>query len=658
MRRVVLLATLAILSVSCADLKRAEIYYKTGKYEEAGKELKPLANRKFPKAYYLLGKLIAEGKLSGVKKEEAISYLEKAYESGIWKSARLLGMLYKSLGKYEEAIRWLQRGAEKGDLPSRIALLKLKLQLLKVSPEEIAELERLTGRDPQVLSSIGNYYLKMGKYDLAEKYFSEAYSKGVLRAGLQLAKVYLKESLEEKAEELLKEVYYKSGSQKAAFILGKIYERRAKNLKPGVCLLKVSKTPQDYFLKRLSLDKERETYFLKAKIWYRKALPLLDAEYRLKRIEWIREGALCEREGEISYYAAKDVETAVSDLKKCRAPKKTVRTEPEDIEKSCALGKASAEIKLALKEKDKNPDLAGAVLYYYAKERRIPRAMVALAELYLDNGYPEKAFKWLKEAVDLDYLPAIRKLASYLLEEGNESEAVKYLLLLEKKGFCSASLRLGSIYEGDYGNLVDFERALHHYRLAAEKGCLKAYYKLAKLSFLMGDLDRALSFAEKFLKESGDSKEGNALVYRIYLAEGNFKKAAVYFEKAVRSGYVPPYNDLKTLLPYISPEILTLQQVRDRLNVILAEKFSEKDFKLAFCLAYEATFKKVPRAALLLYRFGALADTEEKALFIEEVKKKPETCRLVLARGRKKILSLLSKDHSPFEVLTRTEERY
>jgi len=637
MRGLVFFVVLVFLFASCADLKRAEIYYRAGKYEEAAEELKPLADKGFPKAYYLLGKLIVEGKIPGVKREEAIPYLEKAYESGIWKSARLLGVLYRSMGNNEEALRWLQKGAEEGDPLSRRALLKLKLSLLKISQEEIKELERITGKDPLILYAIGNYYFRKGEYGLAEKYFSEAYRKGVFKAGFQLAKVYLRESLEGKAEKLLRELYLESGDKTVALTLGKIYEKKAKGLKPEVCFLKVAKTPRDYFLKKLSFDKERESYFLKAKMWYRRALPLLEAEYRLKRIDWIKEGSLCKREEEISYYAGKGVKLAVSDLKRCRRPKKKLKLNLQDLERSCASGKASAEIKLALKEKDRNPDLAGAVLYYYAKERKSPKAMVLLAELYMESGYPEKAFKWLKKVASLGYLPAVKKLADYLLESGNETEAVKYLLLLEEKGVCSASLRLGSIYEGNYGNLVDFEKAFYHYRLATKRGCFKAYYRLAKLSLLTGDLEGALNFADKFLKEGGDPKKGNAFIYKVYLKLGNLKKAAIYFEKAVKNGYVPPYSDLRTLLPYVNPEVLTLRWIRDRLNVILSEMLSNEDFKLAFCLAYEATFKKVPRAALLLYRFGALADTEERALFVREVEKRPEICRSLLEEERKEI---------------------
>ncbi|TCK06339.1 tetratricopeptide repeat protein [Phorcysia thermohydrogeniphila] len=644
------LAVGSILLASCASLERAKLYYSAGKTEEARKELEPLVKRGFPEAYYLMGKLIAEGKLPNSKREDAAYYYEKAYELGYLKAGKALGYLYKSLGDHERALKWLKRASENGDLPAKVALLKLKLTLGRIEEGEIRELLELTKDNPKVLVDVGSHYLKLGKDDLAEKYFKEAYSRGVTLAGLRLAKVYLRTGRESEAEGLLREVYRKTGEKEAALLLGKIYEKRARELKFTFCPLEKAGTAKDYFLLRLGLKRDRELLFRRAQEWYERAFPSLEAEYRYKRIEWTLKGERCKDLEIIHLFAEKGVKAALLDLRRCEeSPKRSKAKElleEGNLEEACTLGSSSAEIELALEKERENPELAGAVFYYYAKEKRVPKAMFALSELYFKYGNEEEGLKWLKEAARQKYVPAVRRLALYLLEHGNEREAVKHFRFLEEKGYCSASLRLGAIYEGDYGNeLVDFDKALHHYKVALSRNCTEAYYRAAKLLFTIGRPEEAFRLARKYLLLSSEEKnrvKAFVLLSKVELLAGRLKESAKYMEMAIEGGYVPGYRELRVLLPYLRKELLLRNRVIGRVYFLLAKEFVQTDFELGFCLAYKATLAGAPQAASFLFRLGAKVDSEEKALFLRKVDSSPETCGKVIEKKKMAILQKIT----------------
>jgi TPR repeat protein len=644
------LVATSLLFSSCADLKRAKLYYLTGKPEKAREELEPLVKRNFPEAYYLMGRLIAEEKLPGFKREDAVYYYKKAYELGYRKAAKSLGFLYRSLGDYEKALVWLRRASEGGDLQSRIAFLKLKLFFGRIEEREIEELLKLSESSPKVLNDVGSYYLKLGKIDLAEKYLKKAYSQGVVGTGLRLAKIYLRTGREEEAEKLLREVYRKTGEKEAALLIGKVYERRARRLKLDFCPVERASSAKDYFLLRLGVKRDRELLYRRAQEWYERALPDPEAEYRYKRVEWALKGERCENVDTMRIFAEKGVKAALSDLKRCEEPQKRSDAkeflEKGDLERACILGSSSAEINLALEKERENPELAGAVFYYYAKEKEIPKAMLALSELYFKYGEEEKGVEWLKKAADKGYVPAARKLAYYLLERGNEKEAVKYLLFLEEKGYCSASLKLGAVYEGDYGDeVIDFEKALHHYKVAISGNCTEAYYRTAKLLFTIGRPEEAFGFAKRYLLLSNNEEDrvkALVLLAKVELLSGKLKESAKYMEMAIEGGYVPGYRELKVLLPYLKRELLLKDGVRGRVYLLLSKEFVQTDFKLGLCLAYKATLDGAPQAASFLFRLGVKVDSEEKALFLKEVNSNPKACDEIIEKEKSVILQKIS----------------
>jgi len=688
------LAISALLTASCADIRLAKSYYAAGKYKEAADELKPLVKRGFPEANYLYGKMIAEGKVEGVEPIEAIPYLKRAYEGGIKKALLVIAKLYLQEGEVDKAIEYLKLAAEEGVPGAKELLIKTLLKYGKVNEDVIKEALKLAEKEPIYYKLIATYYLQKGEAERAKELLLKAYRGGVVEAGLVLASLLIKEGKLEEAKELLTEIYKKTGDKRAALKLGKIYEIMAKRVKLKECPLEVAKTPKEYFKLKLELKAKREELYLAAKEWYKRALPLLEAEYRLKRIEWILAGNPCGEYRTIKEYAEKGLEVAIADLQRlygsgrCAPPEtfvKDIKESPalkeafsrqveatkenpgevlfrramellsnnpekalELLKEACRYGNTKAEIELALLMRDKNPLLAGAVLYYYAHTKQIPRAMVALAELYLEYGREDKYLYWIKRAAELRYTPAMRLLALYLLKKGKVEEAMELLKKWERENYCFASILLGAIYEGDYGELpIDFKEAEYHYKLAVKRGCVEGHYRLARLYLFLKEPQKALKHAKEYHRLMPEQIKGLTILARIYIALKEPQKAADYMERAINLGYLPGYGELSPLIGYLPPELLLKGKLKYRTYVLIAQRLGTDDFKLSLCLAYEAGVNGAPRAPMVVFNIATAAETWSEGAFIIELSKNPQICRRVIERKRKKILRFLrSKENA------------
>jgi len=690
MFRLLGLMLLLLLSFSCADLKLAKEYYARGDYEEAVDHLKPLAERGFPEANYLLGKIIAEGKLKGVPPEKAIPYLEKAYEKGIKKSLLLIAKIYLKEGKVDEAVKYLELAAKEGVPGAKELLVKTLLQHGKVNERVIKEALKLAKEDPFLYKLVAEYYLKRGEKEKAKELLLKAYGEGVKDAGLLLASILIREGKLDEAEELLKEIYRRYADREAALKLGKIYEIKAKKVRLKACPLEVAKTPKDYFRLKLELQSKRKELYLAATEWYKRALPLLEAQYRLQRLQWILEGNPCGDYRVIKEFAEKGLEVAISDLQRlygsgrCPVPETFVqkgevptslkeaygrqveatKENPGEIlfrramellnnnpkkalellKEGCRYGNTKAEVELALLLVDQKPELAGAVLYYYAKEKRMPRAMVALAKLYKKYGYEDRFLYWIKRAAELRYTPAMRILALYLLKHDRVEEAMELLKKWEDENYCFASILLGAIYEGDYGYLpIDFKKAEYHYRLAARRGCVEAHFRLARLYLFLGQPEKALRYAEKYHRLMPREIKGFVMLARVYIALKEPQKAAEFMKKAVEMGYLPGYGEISKLLGYLPVDLLLSGELKYRTYTLIAQTLGTDDYPLSFCLAYEAGLHRAPRAAMVLFNVATLAETREQGLLVIRAAKDPSVCRRIIERKRRKIERFLSR---------------
>ena len=97
----------------------------------------------------------------------------------------------------------------------------------------------------------------------------------------------------------------------------------------------------------------------------------------------------------------------------------------------------------------------------------------------------QKAIKHFSLAAEKDYTLAQIKLSSYFEksneEKDNKKARIIYKRLSEKK-YPNAALKLGWMFENNFGGIKDYSNALKFYKIAASRDENKAYLYLANLS--------------------------------------------------------------------------------------------------------------------------------------------------------------------------------
>ena len=628
MKRMAFLLLGILAFFSCADLKRAELLYLQGRVKEASKELKELADRDFPKANYLLGKIALE---KGDSKS-ALFYFKKAYKLGYPPAAKEIGSIYLNLGNKEKALTWFKLAAKRGDI---------KAYLL-----------------------IGDCYYSCGNFERALEYYRKAYINGFLKAGFKIALAYLSLGKKEKAVKVYEELYAK-GEDRAAYELGKLYEEEAKSLERGFCPIANAKTAEEYIRLRRKVEEKMEKALRRAVKWYRRAGNYPPAQYRLARLKWFISGNKCGDYEVMLKFAKEGVKEAYNDLVrlyaggKCQAPeniteeinslKKTFAFEgieepaivlkedewfqkgkelltvnPEKakvyLEKSCKAGNGSAEVELANLIKEKNPSLAEAVFLFHAK-RGNPKAMFLLAQMYIKEGLKDEGIFWLEKAATLGYRPAI----IYMLNYGSVQRALELLEKLKDTYPCFYHLVMSKVYEEGLGTGPDLRKSIEHLKLAEKKGCLEAILRLAQVYFSCGEYRRALEYAERYLRYNENYKT-LTFVAKIYIKLGNTDKAAEYLLKAVENGYILQVGDLEFLFSKFKDRKLRKLELSNNLLIFLADKLADRNFKASLCYAYKAALSKTPGAAIFILKLGTRIYTQEQASFLKAVSEDPSVC--------------------------------
>jgi len=674
MKRLILFLLALVTFVSCADLRRAELLYFQGRVEEASKELKELADRGFPKANYLLGKIALEKGDT----EKAIFYFKRAYELGYVTAAKDIANVYLSLGDEDEALVWLELAAKKGDLSAEYLLYKYRLQIAERENDE-KEVKRVLKRlnyfarnFPQAYVLIGDYYYRHGNFKEAVKYYKRAYLNGFLRAGLKIAKIYLVLGKKETAIALYKELYAK-GVKQAAYIIGKLYEEKAKSLDEGFCPIADARTAEEYLKLREEIEKKKEIVLKQAVEWYRRAGDYLPAKYRLLRLQWFLSGNTCGDYQVIVKFAQNGVKDAYKDLLKlyaggrCLAPdnladvltslkkrfaletpaiketspavsevgkwlqegKRLVNVNPLKakiyLEKACRAGSEDAEVELANLIKKRNPALAEAALLYHA-ERGNPKAMFLLAQIYIEKGLKDKGFSLLDKAASLGYRPAI----DYMIDYGDVQRALKFVERLKSSDPCFYHLVMSRLYGEGLGVKPDFKKSIEHLKLAERKGCIQAKFRLAQVYYSSGKYRKALRYVEKYLRYNKNDAGALALIAKIYLKLGNRDKAVDYLVKAINNGYSPQLLELQFVFDKLKDRKLRKMKLSNALLIFLADKLVDSNFNASVCYAYRAALNKATGAAIFILRLGTRVDTQEQADFLKKVSENPRVCRVYL----------------------------
>ncbi len=674
---------LSFLLFSCADMNLAKRLYSEGKLKEAKEELKPLAERGFPQAYYLLGKIYTqEGQY-----KKAEEYLRKAYKEGIKRAARDLGLLYYKLGKPEEAIKWLEIARESGDVAAERLKILISLKSGLIKESEVEKLKELALKDPEIAENLGDYFLRKNNFQKAAYFYRLAFSLGNNKAGVKLAKLLLREGKFSEALGILLPIYEKTQDQEVALLIGKTYEKWANSLKEKECYLLKSKSLKDYLKHKLLLMEKRRVLFRKALTWYQK-VKTPQGFYLAKRIEWKLNGNKCGELQIIASFAKKGVKEAISDLQNlyysgmCASYGSKLSTEAntylqglkgkatettnqaqllyrralglininrkeaiELLKRACQYGYTPAELELAFLKFKENPKLLGGIIYYYAKVKEVPRAMYLLALIYLSYGEKEKALYWLKRAANLRYIPAVREYVKILLKERKFEEAIEILKRYAKDKYCFAFILLGRIYEGKYPGFkeVSLREAIKFYKMGALNQCPEAYYRLAYLYYYLGKIKEAENYCLKYILVRKEQAKGYILLTRIYLKLGEKEKAAKALERAVEIGYKPSPALLLPLIPYLRTETLLSKKVVPSLLVLAATKFPQlMNDKERVCFLKIGVEEEVPGSPIYLLKTASTLENDGKSYIVIGALK-DGGCREIKRRMRKRVKELLKE---------------
>ncbi len=636
---VVIIIAIVILSqliMSCGSLNRAKYYMSEEQYLLAYKELKPLVDREFPEAYYLTGLIILNGYISSYDEKQAIEMLKKAYFLGHKKAAYVLSDIYIRDGHLDDIER--------------------------------KELEELAMEIPDIYIHLARFFYNRGDYESALSYYLKAYSRGLIEAYIGLAKVYLKKGNEERALIYLKQAY-RSGEKRAALILGRISERKALTYESRGCFILKASDPEEYFNLVYKHNKRKLDLYSKALEWYSKVTDDLEAKYRYLRILWKLENVMCDKYREILDFAKLGVKPAINDTiklfykeRRCDGVNidfneiemvlKEVHSEIkaevdvsegddrqkvselyhledsfEIMKEKCLRGDADAELDIAKYYMEKNikKDLSVAVLVYHAKVRNIPKAMVSLYKVYLENNKEREAINIIKKAIDMGYTPAKIEYAKYLLSKGELEQSLDLLTTVE--GNCNSYILIGNIYMGKYGDYikVDAGKALEYYDKAVANGCPKAYYNKAHSLYTMRDYKGAIENLTIYLNDV-DDKNGNILAYKIYYDMGDRDKAFFHLKKAIIKGYIPSSKDILHLFDYFNKdEIVNINEdLYGRFLLAKARKY-KNNFELSFCLAYKAATMNAPGSVRFLLNLY-LSISHDKEEFIKRFASDKNIC--------------------------------
>ncbi len=520
-----LLFILVVVSLAaCADINRAKQYYYAGESKKAARDFEGLADKGYPEALYFMGKLIATGQLKNRKPQDAVEYFKKAYRLGFLKAAWDIGMFYLRHNQPQKARVWFLKAAT-GIYGVRIKADTAYTALLKLANE-----------NPAVYLVIANAYKNgwFGKVNLrlAEKYYRLAYKAGIDEAGFGLASVYASTGRYKEAIKIL-EALFTRGYRRAAYRLGRIYEKLAKRAYIGRCDALVAKTPFEYYRLKAKKRKLYTSMIEKALFWYRKAGDLPNAKYRIARIEW--NDTVCDHYSDIKRYASmgssdaqKDIERIISG-QMCpglatilNLPRKRSYGGFEQLKRAYYTFQTS------------HMRSYGNVIRTLAKRLHPDNntaALVLLGRLYLNGIGVEqnrrKAFEYFKRACELGSATGEIEVAGFLK---NRDLAASVYYFYAKKGVADAMEKIAEIYL----SLKAKKKGLDWMIKAALLGNVKASKYMVDYYLRKGRTQDAVMLLKTLIKKGycfGYVMMGS--LYDSGLLKPDIKKALKYYTEAL-----------------------------------------------------------------------------------------------------------------------------
>ena len=146
-------------------------------YEKSFRLLEPLAIEENMNAIHYVIEII-RNKAVNLDKEKLYEWYKRGAEVGEEYSMYCLGILYEDIKKYDKALMWLLKSADKGNINAkeRIESLKIKIKLDKMTGNELYE--------------IGKKYKEEGCYKSAYNYFCQAIEKGNTMSMYEIGDMY------------------------------------------------------------------------------------------------------------------------------------------------------------------------------------------------------------------------------------------------------------------------------------------------------------------------------------------------------------------------------------------------------------------------------------------------------------------------------------
>ena len=452
--------------------------YRAGRYQEAFRLWKPLAEQRDARAQCQLAYLYERG--LGVKQDlpQAIAWYEKAAAQGNGYAENSLGQFY-AREQPAKSLKFHKLAAEHGQANSQLALGHLFARqgdqkqafhwyekAAQQAPEGMLEVARCylegrgvaadskkafqwatraaDGQDVQAMCLLGQMY-EQGRgvpkdSGAALRFYRKAAEKDSLEGHFRLASALLQSAPDEAKEHM----------KKAA---------------------EAGYAPAQVGMGRLAL-RAQDTY--SAAEWFEKAAEqgVAEAEFERARLEVDRYGR-----------DEKALENWFRQAYRHGYPKAGVE-----------LGKFYARKGLAGPEHESFLALAA--------EAGDQTAQLVLGKLYQDSSYSSRARGWLQRAAEQGSAEAQYRLGDLLRREGGQdSLAVGWYQRAVEQQFTPAYYSLGRMIEEGRGIGQSDEKALYYYNLAAENGVPLGFYALARLDQKFGKVYEALFWYE----QAGDS---------------------------------------------------------------------------------------------------------------------------------------------------------
>jgi len=452
-----------------------------------------------------------------------------AYNNGEVQSAFVLEDIYLREENMPQAYFWMTKGnlqlSSQHDFQNHLYLIQNYIQSFAQQKHYLLLFEKMAkNNNSDAAYTLAQFYADATNpfYDVRRSkfFYKKAYELGNEDAGIALAQLYISHFKREKEGlDILKKLA-QNGNGKAAYKVGdilfqKMNQKLQKQNTP--CITTSFKTPEEFYIKKILLQKSREIYLKEGVIpWYREAYSLgyQDALYKLIALDIAQRNF--QKDKNFSQMNVNEIENF---LLKNRANDKANMLLAKLYTLYPELGKSDEVESLYIATMDKNITQAQWNLYNFYKQQ---------------NTHTTQAEAYLQELVREDFKPAIAIMAAQKIRASQSVAENKNILLNQaNSGNKEALNQLIALYRAGVIKNIDFPFYL-------QKICAIAPNNNA-LDMAMADYYIGTNQIEKgatilqYYAELGNSKAEYKLS-KLFQKFCNSQKSAYWLQKASLNG--------------------------------------------------------------------------------------------------------------------------